>query len=367
MAALVAAFTMGLACTSCDVDQDPDTYLSDIRVSQSYVSLSPEGGSATVDVDAKSNWYIASAPSWLTVSPMEGEAGNVTLTFSAEASLDGRNGEVLFTLGDSLTTQRINVIQGVSTISSVTCAEVISGPDDKTYQITGTITSIVNTKYGNWYLNDGTGEIYIYGTLYNGKTQNDPITNNNLEVGDEVTIQGPKTTYGTTVELVNVTVVNVNKSLIKCDSTMVDGVVTDSLPIAGGIISAYLTNKGTNLYVSIPEDAQEWLSISSVAGNVVSFKAAANEGGDRATTLEFTTNDGTKDYTAKYDIYQKGSIMEVSCAEFNAQEDGTALYKVRGVITSIANTKYGNVYINDGTGEVYVYGITGWAESGLKV
>lgn len=369
MAALVAAFTMGLACTSCDVDQDPDTYLSEISVSQSYVSLSPEGGSATVDVDAKSNWYIASAPSWLTVSPMEGEAGNVTLTFSADASLDGRNGEVLFTLDDSLTTQRINVIQGVSTITSVTCAEVISGPDGKTYQVTGTVTSIANqSPYGNFYIADATGSVYIYGTLdKNGQEKNNALTEYNVEVGDEVTLRGPKTTYKGTVELVNVTIVKVNKSLIKCDSTMVDGVVTDTLPIAGGIISAHLTNKGSNLYVSIPEDAQEWLSISSVAGNVVSFKAAANEGGDRATTLVFTTNDGTKDYTAKYDIYQKGSIMEVSCAEFNAQEDGTALYKVRGVITSIANTKYGNVYINDGTGEVYVYGITGWAESGLKV
>ena len=83
--------------------------------------------------------------------------------------------------------------------------------------------------------------------------------------------------------------------------------------------------------------------------------------------MVFTANDGKKDYTAKVDIAQKGAVVEVSCAEFNALEDGVAQYKVRGIITSIASTKYGNVYINDGTGEVYVYGITGWADAGLKV
>lgn len=367
MAAICAALSMGFAFTACDVDQDPDTFLSNLTVTQSYISLNPDGGSAEFTVNAKSNWYFAEVPAWLTIDPKEGEAGQHTVKFSAEKTVDGRSAEVLFYLGDSVTCQRINVIQGLSTISSVTCAEVLAGPDSKTYQVTGTVTSIANTKYGNWYLNDGTGEVYVYGTLYDGKTQNDPIVNNKIEVGDEVTIQGPKTTYNGTVELVDVTVVKVNKSLLKCDSTLVAGVKSAELPVEGGIITAYLTNKCNGFNVAIPEDAQDWLSIASVSGNTVSFKAAANEGGDRTTTLVFTANDGKKDYTAKVDIAQKGAVVEVSCAEFNALEDGVAQYKVRGIITSIASTKYGNVYINDGTGEVYVYGITDWAASGLKV
>ena len=367
MAAIGAALSMGFAFTACDVDQDPDTFLSNLTVTQSYISLNPDGGSAEFTVNAKSNWYFAEVPAWLTIDPKEGEAGQRTVKFSAEKTVDGRSAEVLLYLGDSVTCQRINVIQGLSTISSVTCAEVLAGPDSKTYQVTGTVTSIANTKYGNWYLNDGTGEVYVYGTLYDGKTQNDPIVNNKIEVGDEVTIQGPKTTYNGTVELVDVTVVKVNKSLLKCDSTLVDGVKSAELPVDGGILTAYLTNKCNGFNIAIPEDAQDWLTIASISGNTVSFKAAANEGGDRTTTLVFTANDGKKDYTAKVDIAQKGAVVEVSCAEFNALEDGVAQYKVRGIITSIASTKYGNVYINDGTGEVYVYGITDWADAGLKV
>ena len=367
MAAICAALSMGFAFTACDVDQDPDTFLSNLTVSQSYISINPDGGSAEFTVNAKSNWYFAEVPAWLTIDPKEGEAGQRTVKFSAEKAVDGRSAEVLLFLGDSVTCQRINVIQGLSTVASVTCAEVLAGPDSKTYQVTGTVTSIANTKYGNWYLNDGTGEVYVYGTLYDGKTQNNPIVNNKIEVGDEVTIQGPKTTYNGTVELVDVTVVKVNKSLLKCDSTLVAGVKSAELPVEGGIITAYLTNKCNGFNVSIPEDAQDWLSIASVSGNTVSFKAAANEGGDRTTTLVFTANDGKKDYTAKVDIAQKGAVVEVSCAEFNALEDGTAQFKVRGIITSVVNAEKGRFYITDGTGDVYVYGLADLTATEIKV
>ena len=367
MAAIGAALSMGFAFTACDVDQDPDTFLSNLTVTQSYISLNPDGGSAEFTVNAKSNWYFAEVPAWLTIDPKEGEAGQHTVKFSAEKTVDGRSAEVLLYLGDSVTCQRINVIQGLSTISSVTCAEVLAGPDSKTYQVTGTVTSIANTKYGNWYLNDGTGEVYVYGTLYDGKTQNDPIVNNKIEVGDEVTIQGPKTTYNGTVELVDVTVVKVNKSLLKCDSTLVAGVKSAELPVEGGILTAYLTNKCNGFNIAIPEDAQDWLTIASISGNTVSFKAAANEGGDRTTTLVFTANDGKKDYTAKVDIAQKGAVVEVSCAEFNALEDGTAQFKVRGIITSVVNAEKGRFYITDGTGDVYVYGLAEQTATEVKV
>lgn len=92
------------------------------------------------------------------------------LSLSTDAG-EGRSGSVKLNCGDE--TQIVNIIQGVVTISPATCAEVLAGPDSKTYQVTGTVTSIVNTTYGNWYLNDGTGEVYIYGTLDSkGSTKN---------------------------------------------------------------------------------------------------------------------------------------------------------------------------------------------------
>ncbi|MBO5594516.1 MAG: BACON domain-containing protein, partial [Prevotella sp.] len=201
--------------TGCSDDKDP-TYLSEIRVSQSYVSLNTSGGSNTINVEATGSWTVSGAPEWLTVSPASGN-GNGTITFSAEAA-EGRSAEVLISCQGQ--TQRINVIQGLATVSNATCAEVIAGPDSKTYRVTGTVKSIANTTYGNWYLQDKTGEVYIYGTL-DAKGAEKNFTSLGLEVGDEVTVEGPKTTYNGTVELVNVTVIKINKSLIKCDSLTV--------------------------------------------------------------------------------------------------------------------------------------------------
>ena len=71
-----------------------------------------------------------------------------------------------------------------------------------------------------------------------------------------ITVEGPKLTYGSTVELLDVTVVAINKSLIKVDSTYVAGVASNELPLEGGELTAYVTCKGQGVTVDIPEDAK---------------------------------------------------------------------------------------------------------------
>ena len=55
------------------------------------------------------------------------------------------------------------------------------------------------------------------------------------------------------------------------------------------------------------------------------------------------------------------SAEPISLSEFNAAEDSNdKLYVLTGKISSIENDKYGNVYIEDETGEkVYLYGVYG--------
>lgn len=358
MAVLAAVFT------GCSDDNDP-TYLSEIKVSQSYVSLSTSGGSTSIDIQATGSWEVTGAPDWLTVSPASG-SGSGSITFSADAA-EGRTAELLINCEGK--TQRINIIQGIATVETATCAQVIAGPDSKTYRVSGTVTGIANTTYGNWYLNDGTGEVYIYGTLDSkGGTKN--FSSWGLEVGDQITVEGPKTTYNGTVELVDVTVVKIVKSLIKFSSFDIeDGV----LPVEGGEITAQLACKGTGVAVEIPEDAKEWLGVvSSTVGTepTVTFRAAKNEGGDRETDVIFKTTDGSKEYTAQATIKQKGAIVECNVAQFLAAPVGNTQYRITGVIASVANPTYGNCYIKDFSGQAYVYGIGSKGDfeaKGLKV
>ena len=360
----VPMFIMALAMlTSCS-DDEVVTYPDGLRVSSSYMALPVEGGSASIDVYCKQKWEVDTVGAfpkkepWFDYSVSSSDKGQV-LTITADETLDGRSTSIkLVTEGG--TTQIINVMQGLSTVSTATCAEVIAGPDSKTYQVKGVCTSIANTTYGNWYLKDDTGEIYIYGTLdKNGKEKN--FLSLGLEVGDEVIVQGPKTTYGSTVELVNVTVIAINKSLIKVDSTYVGGVASNELPLEGGELTAYVTCKGQGVSVDIPEDAKDWLSIAAIknGGSEVVFKAAPNAGGDRNTTVIFKTTDGKKEYTSQMTIAQKGAIVPLTVAEFNAKEVGDVQYRLTGLVTKVDDAAAGKYYISDYTGQVYVYKASG--------
>ena len=367
--------------TSC-ADEESMTLLDEIKVSSSYVAIPEGGGSASITVTTQESWtaekvfiwetkdidgekvrVVKDSINWLSLSTIIGSAGESELTFTATSAIDGRTAEVLLHSGDK--TQRINIIQGLAQISEAKVSDIKAGPDGKTFRATGVVTTISNTEYGNWDLTDETGSIYIYGTLdAKGGTKN--FLSLNLEVGDEVTVEGPKSTYAGSPQLVNVMVININKSLVKVDS-----VENQSLPVEGGEFTAYLTCKGEGVSVEIPEDARDWLSISSIqsAGTnaVVKFKAAANEGGDRETTLTFRTTFEGKSYSTETTLTQKGAIVKATIAEFLAAEVGNTQYRMTGVITEIANTKYGNLYLRDFSGEAYVYGIQDFEDKGLKV
>lgn len=367
----IPSFILILATlVSCsDID---DSFFDEIRVSSSYVAIDVNGGTTTIDITTNSDWAmdVTEIPEWLTVTPTSGSAGNGTITFSAEAAADGRTAELHIACAGR--TQIINVIQGLSSVSEATCAEVIAGPESKTYRVTATITSWGSNyeKYGNMNITDETGTIYIYGMAdKDGKLANNPIASWGLEIGDVITVEGPKTVYNGTVELVDVTVINIQKSLIKVESTdPADGTIDKD----GGNVTVNLTNKGNGVSVEIPEDAKSWLSMTSISGGdapVVVFHAQPNTGGARSTTITFkTTADGTE-YTTQATIAQEGSIVDATVADFLAAEENATQYRITGIITAMydSDSQGKSFYISDYSGTVLVYRAGGFIEAGAKV
>ncbi len=355
--------------------------LDEISVDQTYVTIPAKGGKVVVTLKAGQAWefmphYYKNAvytkkdhldemtvlPNWLTASKVSGEAGETQVEFTAPASEYGREAEVMISCGEK--TQFINVRQGSMDPSKATCAETIAGADGKTYIISGSVTSIANTTYGNWYLNDGTGEVYIYGTLdADGATKN--FTSLGIEVGDVVTVQGPKTTYNGTTELVDVTVLKIEKALLKVTEE------PKSVGKEGGEATVKVAYKGSGVFLNIPEDLT-WVSLKKmdyVAGvptklekapadtAIITLSVSANYEAARAGIVTISSKKEANSTDAKVTITQEGAVQDVNCAQFNALEDGEAQYKVHGIITAIVNDTFGNLYINDGTGEVYVYGV----------
>ena len=350
--------------TACSDDNDP-TYLDEVRLSSSYVAIPQDGGQTTITVTAGSEWQLESqqwisgkdtiqavTPAWLTVNTVSGGAGQTQLTFSADATLDGRECEILLNCAGK--TQRINVIQGLATVSSATCAEIIAGPDSKTYRVTGTVKSIANTVYGNWYLQDETGEVYIYGTL-DAKGNEKNFLSLGIDVGDVVTVEGPKTTYNGTVELVNVTVIDIKKSLIKIEEQ-----TQEAFDANGGDFMVRLSVSGDGCYVSIPVEAKDWLGFTSMvktdSTTNVTFHVAPNTGEEaRSATVEFTSSNGKTRSTVTCNVSQMGlsgtltnpfsieqAIAYCQTLDGNSAND----FYVKGKVSRIANNglfgSYGN-------------------------
>ena len=349
--ALAAA---ALAFVGC---QEEERFLDEVQVSKSIISLPIEGGKDTLTVTATAEWTMElPKDAWFTVDLASGAAGVTQVVFEAEAS--SANREANLSIACSGAKQTVKVIQMAERVPAAlaTCKQVI---DDhaagvavgKNYKIKGTVTDITNyNKYGCFYVNDGTGQVYVYGSM--NPDQFDP------SVGDIITFEGPWTSYG---NFDDVTILELEKSLLSVVKVSPEGPVS----LDGGKLSVTLSIKAKEFEVVIPEEAKEWLTYNEkdviTIGEttyIYDFVLAANEGGARNTTVTFKAVVDGVEYSAAFDVEQAGAIKAVTVADFLAAAEGTALYELTGVVKNIKNTTYGNFDIVDATGSVYVYGLT---------
>ena len=347
---LLALLTVFVSCS----ENDYNFPLGNIEVSTSYVSLPVGGGTTTVELNVNGDWTITKTDSkatWLEIPVAAGNAETKTVSFSAPSTDGGRTTEVILTCGDEK--KHINIVQGIAVASNATCAEVIAGPDAKTYRVTGTVQKVTEwTKYGNWYIEDATGSFQVYGTTN--------FKDFSIEAGDEVTVEGPKKTYNGATEIENGTIISVTKSLIKVDSVMVDGVKDAAIPSAGGDAEIYITTKTGSVEAEIPAEYKEWLSLKSikVVGDetVVTVHAAKNAAAARSAELVFTTVKDGDTYKGKTTVAQAGNAgslalpftvaQAVEFANANTSGSATEVY-IKGIVSKIADggefgTQYGN-------------------------
>lgn len=384
MIALAAISAVGTTVSCNDVDEV--TLLDEVQVSSSYVTFEEKGSSTTIEVNATDSWSFVqnSIPDWFSITPTSGGPGKTSVTFSAGPATDTQETTILLECAGK--TQRIIVKQyatekepTIFTVNEAVSMIKAGTQGDKPVYVRGIVCRIqeISPSYGNatYFLSDdGSFQADNWLEVYRGYWLNgDKFTSGDeFSVGDEMVIKGVLIDYNGTPETNQGTceVVSITKSLIKCDSTYVAGVNSNELPVEGGEIKAYLTNKANGVNVNIPDDAKSWLSVTGIdingTSNVITLLAAANAGGDRSTTVTFETTDGSKTYTAQQEIVQKGAILEVSIADFNAAEVGDTQYRITAVVSSIYNAEKGRFYIKDWSGETYVYNLSGFADLGIK-
>ncbi len=145
----------------------------------------PAGETATFWVSA--NPFKVPAGAKLVIS-VNAEQGVVTDERTYEQELVFEAGTVNKTTFDYTTP---------SGIEKLTVAEFLAKPTGATYyELTGTISDITNTDYGNFNLTDGTGTVYVYGLTASMVTENDKsFASLGLREGDILTLCGTRAEY----------------------------------------------------------------------------------------------------------------------------------------------------------------------------
>ena len=345
----------GAALAAGCVQEQVISSLDSFQVENSYLSIALEGGIANTAVKATAQWSFddATVPEWLTVTPRSGGSEVTGLVFAADANTgsSARTANLVVNVGSRK--QRFTVIQagpGAYEAPISTIAEVMAGNDGQTFRIRGTVTTISNTNYGNLYVQDETGTIYIYG-LFNAKGQYPKDAGGwntfGVESGDVITVQGPRTMYGSTLELVDATLIKVEKSLISVEP---GEIALESAE--AGTFTISVVSKADGMAV-LPSES--WIKLTDIA---------AGEGGAAVYSFAYEANTTTAARTASVVFKATNSSKSVTVTQPGVPPTGQSITEIvalpdnSGVetleSTVVAKTTKGFV-VSDGATAIYAY------------
>lgn len=383
--AAIAAMTMLASCSENDTLE-----LDNIKVSQSYITLPEKGGDVAVEITASEDWtfdidfdveekklddekgvvkyYVPTKQldlkdnSWFKVSERSGSKGKTKVTFHADATTESRSSALQIKAGDKIQNVIVAQTAGAQEVKVVSVKDVIAGTDGKTYRVKGFCTAISNTNYGNWDMADSEGNsIMIYGTKDATGAYN--WSSFNIAVGDEVVVEGPRKTYGSTIELVDATFISVKKALLACDD------VNKFLAKEATSFELKVAQKGDGLSF---ESQSDWLTIegngytSDGKGNLI-FKVNVEEnttGSNRTGSIVLKSTKKDDETILPVSITQLGSsaVAEGGIAAINTVlKTSTDKKKPAKFDYILKNAKVtykngSNVFVEDETGGLFVYG-----------
>lgn len=372
--------------TGCSDDNEP-TYLSNLKVSSSYMAFDVKGGTQKITVTATEDWSMdfmvpvkadslddekgivkyqvptsqmaTKENKWVKVSQLSGGAGTTDISFTVGATTATRSVTIRIKAGDKYQNIIVAQIDDSPTPES-TVKDVLKGVDSKTYRVTGMCGKIINTSYGNWYMVDGEGnELYIYGTkdasgAYNWKKFN-------IAPGDLVTVEGARKTYKSTIEIEDATFISVKKALLLSKET------NKTIDKEGKPFNITITQKGEGL--SFKSDV-DWMTIEpgytvNKKGDLV-FTVNPSEnttGKNREGTLTFKSTKRKEESVLTVSIIQLGTtpvttggIAGISSA-ISASTDRNKQVNFDVMLTDAKVTyKNGsNIFVEDATGGLLLY------------
>ena len=197
--AVLLTILLAVACSKPEEQkQDVVPYLN---VFANKIEFEKEGGSQTITFSTNSSWTATTDATWLTLSKVAGQGSEdvqeITLTTEANEG-EYKSTKVVFSVEGR--SSFVNVTQKSKSddgLVFVTIPEFISKKDDTNtwYKITGEIVSIENSYYGDFYIMDDLGYLYVYGLSTERGGDKTEFSKLGLKAGDIVSIAAHKKTY----------------------------------------------------------------------------------------------------------------------------------------------------------------------------
>lgn len=150
----------------------------------------------------------------------------------------------------------------------------------------------------------------------------------------------------------------------------------DEISIGAGGGESSVLIKPTRDWTAVVENGADWLTVNPASGSsadvVVEVKvvAEANEGEARSAKVTFTAANIEEVLTVNQAAVSGGGDEPgddegvITVEEFLSKPvDGSVYYRLKGTITDLYDTEYGNFHLVDSTGDVLVYGLTAEKQS----
>lgn len=378
---LKSLFLLGLASvasllSSCvkEADINAPKFAAQIKASEDGIrhdTISVEGGELVVELLAAEAWSATVEPGTsldvvddVTIEPASGSASSSIVEVVAKLPANkGNDRSVKLSFIGSTHSAAVSFIQKGELgerLLECTVSEFIKKPVDASiyYLLTGEVGTISNEKYGNFNIIDPETreEILIYGLGVKEDLSKQYVFKDfGIQEGDLITIASTRGAHNSTQEGKNsyyITHKKSEKPSIKLGSSEVVAVVgtTFELPVVSNLVSWTLSSD------------VEWLSFEPASGSEsTTVKVSVSDAGEGDTATITLSAEGLESVTC---AVTRTNVQDATAAEINAAEDGK-VFRVTGIVSKIDNTKYGNLHIEDYTGEVFVYGTNDFAEKNI--
>lgn len=364
---IIAAIALPLMAlfTSCEQDLE---VASKVSTDKSVYAVEANGGDVTVKLLAPQDWTATVSPAssldeveGITVEPASGSGSSQIVEVTVKVPENkgyNRKANVSFvgeTISGAITIAQVG--EKGERLLECSIAEFLEKPVDASvyYVLTGVVANSVNPDtYSNFDLVDPkTGDkVLIYGLAKKEDVSNQKIgllKELGIEEGDEITIASTRGAYNGTPQGMKSYYISHKKS---------------EAPMIKLGMSEVTAAKGSDFDLAVSSNMVTWTLSSNVSW--LTFDPAT---GDKSTTVKVSVAEDGEGTEGVITLAAEGlesvsckvtrtDIKDVTIAEFLEAPVGDKPYRIVAKIESIVNDQFGNLYAEDATGRVYVYGLT---------